>query len=282
MAQDDIIIDNSPIDDEPLSPEEIAAAAGESDGFDKSLIRVVDGEVYVVENDDLLSFDQLTADEVATIAEAFGDDPKTTATALAAAILALVESGDFVPHEDETSPAPEVEEQVVPAETITISKDQLAEAIQAEVAKALAAQAKTHNIVVKPQGAKSKRFVRVSVHGTYVESINKNVSNNVNFTEEVNMPSDYTMGDLRRSLPNRLARLFPSFKRLRSVDAHRVIGPATIEKETGKVRSDYVLPTNRVQRIAADHINKAEGVEENSDIDTTEYGPDGLPDIINK
>jgi uncharacterized protein (UPF0333 family) len=186
----------------------------------------------------------------------------------------------------------------IPAGHVLMSEDELndriAEAAEAAANKAIEAvmaKAKKNGGNVeapKPVGPKSKSFVRVTVTGTIVEAINKHVSNIVQFEQEVNMPSDYTMGDLKRSLPNKLARTNAAFKRLRSVESHKVVGPALQDKKTGKVASDYVLPRKLPQQIASSHINKAEGLDGEEDGgevgigkvgDTTEYGPDGLPPI---
>lgn len=175
--------------------------------------------------------------------------------------------------------------------TISLTPEQLAAVVAAEVAKAVANAGKP---AAKPQpkGPAARRFVRVRVAGTYVEAINKHVSNIVNFEDEVNMPSDYNMGDLRRSLPNKLARKHDAFKRLRSVDAHSVVGPAIVDETTKKVDSDYVMPRIVPQKRAADAINKAEGFD--GDDDGLEFGSGvgvditdeerltGLPPIVNR
>lgn len=155
-------------------------------------------------------------------------------------------------------PAPQPLPTTAPGETITVNAADLERLINARVEAAVAAT----RPAPAPAPIKAKTFVQVKVCGNMVEALNRHVSNIVNFEETVNMPSDYTMGDLKRSLPHKLARKYTGFKRLREVESHTVLGPAHVDAKTGKVPSDYVVPRKLPQQIANAHINRAEGVEE--------------------
>jgi hypothetical protein len=170
---------------------------------------------------------------------------------------------------------------VAPAEPaspqVTLTTAELRQIIASEVRAATAGAVER-----KPVAINGMALVRV--WGSYVEALNQHVSQINNFNVEVVMPASYTMGDLRRSLPRKLAKTIPSFKRLREVKGHEIIGPALPSDAI-----DYIAPVNQPITSHIDAINAAEGVEADDSaptggaaIDTSELDPaTGLPRVIN-
>ncbi len=165
-----------------------------------------------------------------------------------------------------------------PAEPqVTLTKTELRQIIASEVRAATASAAPR-------QAVNIKGMALVRVWGSYIEALNQHVSQINNFNVEVVMPASYTMGDLRRSLPRKLAKTIPSFKRLREVKGHEIMGPALPSDAI-----DYIAPINQPITSHIDAINAAEGVEADDDaqgggaaLDTSELDPaTGLPRVIN-
>lgn len=191
-------------------------------------------------------------------------------------LLAGAEGGDDEPEADEAFVADA-------DQPITLTTSQLQELIASEVAKVAAAM----NAGVAPDAlpaapaVASGRFVKVHVAGTFVSMLNKHMQTVENFEIDVVMPKDYTMGDLRRSLPNKMARIYTNMKRLRSVDSHEVVGPAVAGE-----KSDFVPQANSGKVTSKEAVDDGEGAAPEPGVmafgDTTEYGSDGLPPIINR
>lgn len=169
------------------------------------------------------------------------------------------------------------------ADKYSFTPEELSGLIAAEVAKALAAKGVEPD---KELGPKSKSFVRVRATGTYVIMLNKHMQNIENFDLEVTMPKDYNMGDLRRSLPNKMAKLYPNMKRLRHIASHEIVGAAHADAATGEVESDFIAPAPVIatkENTEGDDTSATGEPKAAGEVgDTSEYGADGLPPIVNK
>lgn len=181
-----------------------------------------------------------------------------------------------------TAPQPEITEEV--GEPTLSPEQQLAvdNAVDAAVAKALASHGVVHQIDKKAQATKrlGKRnmgkLMKFRVSGTYVEAINRHYSNVVNFEDVFTLPERSNMGDVRRSLPAKLAKMFPNFKRLRNVTSFTMVAQAKAGES-----SDFV---EEKEKVTATQPADGEGYspENVGGVkvgDSTEYGPDGLPPI---
>lgn len=163
---------------------------------------------------------------------------------------------------------------------ITLTTSELQKIVADQVAAALANRPTDIALPSAPAVA-SGRFVKVHVTGTFVSMLNKHMQTVENFEIDVVMPKGYTMGDLRRSLPNKMARIYNAMKRLRSVETHEIIGPATADE-----KSDFIPQAVSVKPVLSkEAIEDGEGKAPEPGVmsfgDTTEYGADGLPPIVN-
>lgn len=189
------------------------------------------------------------------------------------ALLANAEGGT----DDE--PVEDGQDDAAKEEPIVMTPSQLQKLVAEQVAAALGSRPASASSDPAPSGVASGRFVKVHVTGTFVSMLNKHMQTVENFEIDVVMPKGYTMGDLRRSLPNKMARIYSAMKRLRSVESHEIIGPATAGD-----KSDFI-PQAGSSKLTKEEVEDGEGKAPEPGVmafgDTTEYGADGLPPIVN-
>lgn len=195
--------------------------------------------------------------------------------------------------DDAADPAPEAEESVKISDVAVLVKSAVAEALVAQRNGVSSEEAMHQGVesslpVNEEDLIESEDFVRVRVQGTFRSRLNQHVKGSAPYDVIINMPVDFNRGDLKRSLPIKLAPLYPTFVGHRSADSYEVIGPV-FHAEGEKPKSDMIEKTVRGFKNSARFLEDKEekaisAADESTGLEieiSDEEKETGLPAVIN-